>query len=94
MPPNMIADFHLKAGIGYARFGNFRVADELLTEALAIAAAHDLHELEFRIERIKGGLDECQSVLAGAPVTFKEPTQDLSLRDVRLSLKEFATIHD
>ncbi len=93
MPPNMIADFHLKAGIGYARFGNFRVADELLTEALTVAAAHDLHELEFRVERIKGGLHECQSLLSAAPVTFKEPTQDLSLREVRLSLKEFATIH-
>jgi len=61
--PNIRADYCLKAGIGYARFGNGRRAKNVLQQALEIATAHGLHEMEFRIERILGGLEDC-----GAPI--------------------------
>ena len=61
-PPNIRADYCLKAGIGYARFGNGRRAKNVLQQSLEIATAHGLHELEFRIERILVGSDTC-----GAP---------------------------
>src|SRR2546430_16022790 len=62
MPPNILADFHLKAGIGSARFGNFRKAQVQLSAALNIAAESGLNELVFRIrseERRVG--KECRS---------------------------------
>ena len=62
MPPNALADYLLKAGIGRARFGQVDRAERLLTSALQIAEETGLHELTFRIERIKSGLrDSCQS---------------------------------
>ena len=60
MPPNVLADFYLRFAIGKARFGLFERAEELLDVALAIAQDRHLHELEFRIQRIKGGIRECR----------------------------------
>ncbi len=57
--PNVRADFSMKAGIGFARFGNSRRAESELRRALEIATAHDLHELVFRIEPILKGINEC-----------------------------------
>lgn len=60
MLPNQLADYHLKVGIGLARFGQFdRTANELRL-ALEVARAHGLHEFEFRIERITAGLSGCE----------------------------------
>src|SRR2546430_8826991 len=61
MPPNIRADFYLKQGIGQARFGQFKKADSLMQRALEIASSARLHEFEFRIERIKNGLRDCES---------------------------------
>jgi len=61
-PPNIRADFSMKAGIGYARFGNAKKSEAQLRQALEIAVAHDLHELVFRIEPILADAKEC-----GAP---------------------------
>src|SRR5213082_458240 len=49
MPPNILADFYLKQGIGQARFGRFRRAAELMKQALEVAGEAALHEFEFRI---------------------------------------------
>jgi Flp pilus assembly protein TadD len=49
MTPNQITDFHLKLGIGQARFGRFDRAATELQLALQIARTHRLHEFEFRI---------------------------------------------
>jgi tetratricopeptide (TPR) repeat protein len=57
--PNIRTDYHLKAGIGLARFGNPGRAEKELRRALEIATAHELHEFVFRIERIQGGLRDC-----------------------------------
>jgi tetratricopeptide (TPR) repeat protein len=59
MPPNILAAFHLKVGIGRARLGQLDRAEEALAMALSVASGAGLHELEFRIERIRLGLDDC-----------------------------------
>jgi len=61
-PPNIRADFSMKAGVGFARFGNVRRAENELRQAHEIATAHGLHELVFRIEPILSGSKDC-----GAP---------------------------
>jgi len=58
-PPNIRTDFHLKAGIGFARFENFGRAEQELRRALEIATTHELHEFVFRIERLISGVRTC-----------------------------------
>jgi len=87
MTPGMLTDFHLKTGIGYARFGNYRKAEQLLDEALTIAGANRLHEFEFRIERIKAGLGDCEEVAReGLQATAEPVLQTEALREVSASL--------
>ena len=85
-PPNIRADYCLKAGIGFARFGNVRRAETELLRALEIATAHELHELAFRIEPILNGINEC-----GAPEELESAApspafRSESLREVSASL--------
>lgn len=91
MPPNMLTDFYLKQGIGQARFGRFRRAEALMKQALQIAGGAGLHEFEFRIERIVGGLHECEQVMAREPQLATEPVaQTPELREVSESLAQLA----
>ena len=86
MPPNIRADYYLKVGIGLARFGNFTKAETSLRHALEIAIAHGLHEMVFRIERIRDGLRACEAP-DEVPGTATEPTlQSDALREVSASL--------
>ena len=84
MPPNMLVEFMLKAGIGRARFGQLDRAERLLASALRIADEAGLHEFTFRIERIKAGLrDSCQSpnerpAEAADPVVQSEAVREVS----------------
>jgi tetratricopeptide (TPR) repeat protein len=91
MPPNIRADFYLKQGIGHARFGHFRRAQISMKKALDIATAHGLHEFEFLIERILGGLTDCERELARevqpVPDTVLETAE---LREVSDSLAQLA----
>jgi tetratricopeptide (TPR) repeat protein len=90
-PPNIRADFCMKAGIGFARFGNVRRAELELRQALDIAIAHGLHELVFRIEPILGGLKECgapEYVESAAPAPAY-PSE--SLNEVSASLATLGT---
>ena len=73
MPPNILADFYLKAGVGSARFGNFRKARVQLGEALNVATRSGLHELVFRIERLIAGLHDCTPQLNTKQNTAVEP---------------------
>jgi len=59
--PNIRTDYHYKLAIGFARFGNFNRGEEELRHALEIAAAHDLHEFVFKIERVQAGLRDCHA---------------------------------
>jgi tetratricopeptide (TPR) repeat protein len=83
--PNIRADYYLKAGIGFARFGNYSRADVELRRALEIASAHGLHELVFQIERLRGGLQDCRTLeMESASI---EPTVSTeALREVSASL--------
>ncbi len=67
MSPNIVADYLLKLGIGLARFGQFDRAETELTHALQVAQAHQLHEFEFRIERIRAGLGDCVALDVAEP---------------------------
>jgi tetratricopeptide (TPR) repeat protein len=88
MPPNVLADFYLKQGIGQARFGRFRRADALMQQALEIAGEARLHELEFRVERIRGGLTDCERALAEEPQAPEPVVQTDELREVAASLAQ------
>ena len=90
-PPNVRADFSMKAAIGFARFGNSRRAESELRKALEIATAHDLHELVFRIEPILAGAKDC-----GAPEHLESAAPEIdhvieSLREVSASLATLGT---
>jgi len=90
MPPNILADYYLKAGIGRARFGQFRRATAMLQRALTIAEDAGLHAMVFKIERIKNGLGECEAALAApGPETHAVIDSD-AVREVSASLARFA----
>src|SRR5436190_1013053 len=85
MPPNILADYLLKAGIGRARFGQVDRAERLLTDALRIADQAGLHEFTFRIERIKAGLRDCDCSEAAAESDFRnEAVREVSAALVHL----------
>jgi tetratricopeptide (TPR) repeat protein len=89
MPPNIRADFYLKQGIGQARFGHFQRAETLMQQALEIASASGLHEVEFRIERIKNGLRDCEKALQVESQAAAEPVfETQELREVSASLAQ------
>ncbi len=91
MPTNIRADFRLKVGIGLARFGNFGKAEAQMQQALEIASAHGLHEFVFRIERIKSGLRDCETVPECGRIAVAEPLQrSEALREVTASLASLA----
>jgi tetratricopeptide (TPR) repeat protein len=80
---NVRADYHLKVGIGFARFGNYRRAEAEMGRALEIASAHELHEMVFRIERIKNGLQDCEALAqveshAAEPTVWTEAIREVS----------------
>jgi tetratricopeptide (TPR) repeat protein len=85
-PPNIRADYCLKAGIGYARFGNRRRAKSALQQSLDIATAHGLHEMEFRLERMLAGTEDCGAPDASESAAPLSGTQSAPLREVAASL--------
>jgi hypothetical protein len=77
-------------GIGLARFGNYSKAETQMQQALEIATAHGLHELVFRIERIKNGLRGCEALehsesTAAEPVIWTEQLREVSASLAALS---------
>ncbi len=89
MPPNIRADYYLKQGIGQARFGQFNKAEALMGWALEVASGAGLHEFEFRIERIRNELRDCERLLQGELTAAAEPVFDTEeLREVSASLAQ------
>src|SRR6266702_1721424 len=82
MPPNILVDYMLKAGIGRARFGQVDRAERLLASALRIADEAGLHEFAFRIERISAGLRDCDCPETAAESDFRND----AVREVSASL--------
>ena len=91
VPPNMRADYHLKAGIGYARFGNMRRAENELRKSYEIALAHDLNELVFRVEGILSGLNGCGASEYTESAASTTVIQSDSLKEVSASLAALGT---
>jgi len=85
-PPNVRADYYMKAGIGFARFESVRRAETELRQALEIATAHGLHELVFRIEHILGGVKECGAYEEVEGAASPQPWRSESLEEVSASL--------
>jgi len=84
MPPNMLVDYMLKAGIGRARFGQLDRAERLLASALRIADEAGLHEFTFRIERIQAGLRNCDCAEPAAESVLRSD----AVKEVSASLAE------
>ena len=92
MPPNVLADFYFKVGVGRARFGQFDRADRLLKTAVAVADDAGLHELVFRIERIRSGLRDCLEGCTPPPETAAKPElQSDEVREVSAALAHLGT---
>ena len=86
MPPNILADFYMKAGIGRARFGQFDRAEVLLDSALKIAQDSGLHEHVFRIERICNGLRDCLEACCPSQTTAEPACHSEAVREVSAAL--------
>ncbi len=87
MPPHIVVDFYLKAGIGRARFGQTERAEALLASAFAMAEQVGLHEFAFRIERIRNGLRDCQEEVTAVSQSVAEAVpQSEAVREVSASL--------
>ena len=86
MPPNILADFALKSGIGRARFGQYERAETLLATALSVAEAAGLHEFVFRVERIRAGLRGCQTCDRPRTVAAEPESQSAGVREVSAAL--------
>lgn len=90
MAPNQLADYHLKLGIGIARFGRLDRAGVELNQALLIARSHGLHEFEFRIERIVAGLRSCGSAETERAGDAEPPAWAATLVEVSRALAGLA----
>jgi tetratricopeptide (TPR) repeat protein len=91
MPPNILADYYLKLGIGEARFGQFARARGTMDRALRVAEQAGIHEAVFRIERIRNGLRALEEAEAGASQEDAEPVvQSEAVREVSASLARLA----
>ena len=91
MPPNVLVDYMVKAGIGRARFGQLDRAERLLADALRIADEAGLHEFTFRIERIKAGLRDCRRAPNEEPAEVAQPVvQTKAVHEVSAALAHLA----
>jgi tetratricopeptide (TPR) repeat protein len=87
MAPNILTDYHLKLGIGLARFGRFVRATSEMKQALETARAHGLHEFEFRIDRIRTGLPEVEALMCDGHEPDAAPAaQGAALKEVSAAL--------
>ena len=91
MPPSMLADFHFKAGVGLARFGQSGRARALLNAGFQISETHQLNAWYFKFDRMLGEIAQGQ---------LREPerTPDSSwsaspaLKEVAVGLREYASM--
>lgn len=86
MQPNTLTDYHLKLGIGLARFGRSNRSPNELRLALEVARAHGLHEFEFRIERIAAGLNACEEIQTDREAVGKAPAWAATVDEVSRAL--------
>ncbi|MGH7499335.1 MAG: hypothetical protein ACREL3_10845 [Gemmatimonadales bacterium] len=91
MPPSMLADFHFKAGVGLARFGQLGRARTLLKAGMGLSETHRLNAWYFRFDRMLA------EITAGEP---REPelapdsawSSSPVLKEVAVGLREYASL--
>jgi tetratricopeptide (TPR) repeat protein len=92
MTPSMAADYHFKAGLGMARFGRRKRAEELLQAGLRLAEEHRLNAWYFRFEKELAALQagEQAAVQETIPATPASPVYSPAMEEVAVGLREFA----
>jgi hypothetical protein len=90
MPPSMIADFHYKAGIGLARFGQASRARTLIKAGLEFSEKHQLNAWAFRLDRtlIEFAAGERREPEPSTPSSWSASP---ALREVTVGLREYAS---
>ncbi len=89
MPPSMMVDYLFKTASGRKRFGQPAAARATLTEAQAIAEAHDLHAWAFRIDRALHDFDSADAARLPAPPATPRRESPV-VREVAAGLEENA----
>jgi tetratricopeptide (TPR) repeat protein len=89
MPPSMLADFHFKAGVGLARFGQLGRSRQILTAGMAVAEGHRLNAWYFRFERVLANLSACE-VPAPESAAVRGLGELPAVRAVAVGLREYA----
>lgn len=89
MPPSMLVDYHYKAGVGLARFGQVSRGRQMLTAGVTIAETHRLNAWYFRLERILANLDTCEAA-APETVTAAGLSELPVVQAVAVGLREYA----
>lgn len=89
MPPSMLADFHFKAGVGLARFGQGARGRALLKAGMALSETHRLNAWYFRFDRMLVELAEGE---AREPERAPDSGWSNSpvLKEVAVGLREYA----
>ena len=91
MPPSMLADFHFKAGIGLARFGQTGRARALLTAGLQISETQRLNAWYFRFEKALAQLGAGE-LRAPEQATDSNWGSSPVLKEVAVGLREYASL--
>lgn len=92
MTPNTLTDYHLKVGVGLARFEQWERARAELEFGLRLACDKGLHEFEFRIERILAGLGGPCVEYARDESAFAEPAWTAAVDLVSAALAELQLV--
>ena len=92
MSPSMAVDFHYKAGMGLARFGRRKRAQEILQAGLRLAEEYRLNTWYFRLERelaAVGSVDQdvAPEPIPTTPATF---TSSPAMEEVAVGLRQYA----
>jgi tetratricopeptide (TPR) repeat protein len=92
MPPSMMADFQFKAGLGLARFGSRKRAQEFLQVGLRFAEEHRLNAWYFRFERELVALQAGDQNIAREHIPATPTTFAISpaVEEVAVGLREYA----
>jgi tetratricopeptide (TPR) repeat protein len=93
MSPSMLVDYHYKAGVGMARFGQLARAANLLKAAAELAETNRLNAWYFRVERVLENLALCPDHDIELP-DGPELTRAPQIREVELGLRQYAEMTD
>ena len=89
MSPSMLVDYHYKAGIGLARFGQLGRARDLLTTAVRLAEANGLNAWYFQVERVLADLSSCADP---EPTEAVDVSRAPAVREVEEGLQRYAVL--